>query len=597
MRIPASRRARVRADRRLRRSLRIGVTTAALATVAAGVGLTAMPALATSTPTATPMTVRVVGGNQQVTAGWIKVPGATGYTVRLSTSSTMSNAKVVHTTGLSTAFTGLANGDGYYLRVAPEGTQTAVAQSAVKSATATSAMPLSVSGLTLTPVAADKLRVSWTGGGNITKVAVIAGSTSMTDVDHFTSSWHPATTRSITLTVPDALKPALGGGSGDYIFVKVAESNSTASNPTKLYHYDYASKYVLSQSGNSPRTWGLAGNATVVATGAITKVSVGSWNVQGITASANFSKQDQWAGRLPRVVNNIELTHPDLLGLQELGTARTDPGCLNSGLAIQGLAPHCEEQYESLKSKLATATTPYRMARTDAWKWVYDQPSGAYVESMLFYNPAKLSVGASGFLSPRQLKVAGWPSGTDQAGMWARFTVKATGQRFLAASIHLPVAGGSTWDAVRKDEAAKVADFLDTKAVDPDGTKVPIVLVGDLNANGATDAQAGSLVLRAKGYFDAGSTANRQGQRYSSSNGTNGTDGPDPGYPVHAVIHKYATSRIDYVLTKGSPFTYRFANLVRLVPNSTLFDTRYNGSDHNLQYAIVGITGGVPYTS
>jgi hypothetical protein len=39
----------------------------------------------------------------------------------------------------------------------------------------------------------------------------------------------------------------------------------------------------------------------------------------------------------------------------------------------------------------------------------------------------------------------------------------------------------------------------------------------------------------------------------------------------------------------GSPFTYRYADLVRLVPNSTRFDTRYNGSDHNLQYAIVGL--------
>src|SRR5438874_70227 len=83
------------------------------------------------------------------------------------------------------------------------------------------------------------------GGGTATKVALIAGSMSMTDVNHFSTGWHPATTRSITLTVPDSLKPALGGGSGNYIFVKVAQSNSTASSPTKYLHYDYASKYVL----------------------------------------------------------------------------------------------------------------------------------------------------------------------------------------------------------------------------------------------------------------------------------------------------------------------------------------------------------------
>jgi endonuclease/exonuclease/phosphatase family metal-dependent hydrolase len=229
---------------------------------------------------------------------------------------------------------------------------------------------------------------------------------------------------------------------------------------------------------------------------------------------------------------------------------------------------------------------------------VYGQPQNAYVDSMIFYDPARLTVGSSGFLSPRSLKVAGWPGDRDQAGMWAVFTIKATGQRFVAASIHLPVNGGSTWDAVRKDESAKLADLLDKKALQPDGSRLPIVLVGDLNANGATDPNAGSLVLRAHGYFDTAATTNRTGQRYSSSNGTNGTDYPanDQGYPVHAVIHKYATSRIDYILTKGSPFTYSYTNLVRLKAGTTEFDTRYNGSDHNLQLATVGITGKVPYT-
>lgn len=597
MRRTTTRRARTRADRRIRRGLRAGLATAAVAAVAAGIGLAALPASATTTP----LPVRVVGGNHQVTAGWSKLPGATGYTVRLSTSSSMSNARVASTTGLSKAFTGLTNGHKYYVRVTPQGLVQGASTSTVKAATATSAMPLAVSGIALTPVSAGKLRVSWSGGGNATKVALIAGSTSMTDVDHFASGWHAATTRSITLTVPDSLKPALGGGSGNYIFVKVAQSNSTASNPTRYLHYDYASKYVLSRSSNGPRTWGLAGNAATGTSGPTATISVGSWNVQGLSASAGFTKVDQWAQRLPRVVANIELSHPDLLGAQELGTARIVSTCTNSSLAIAGAAPHCTEQYETLKSKLASAGTRYSMARSDAWKWVYSQPAHAYVDSMLFYNPAKLSVVRSGFVSPRTtLHVTNWPSTTDQAGMWAVLKVDATGQRFLAASIHLPVATGSSWNAIRQDESAKLAAFLDKQAVDTDGSTMPIVLVGDLNGNGATDSHAGSLVLRAKGYFDTGSTANRTGQRYSSSNGTNGTDGPDPGYPVTAVIHPYATSRIDYIFTKGSPYTSSYANLVRLVPGTSTFDTRYNGSDHNLQYAVLGLTAprpaGYPFT-
>jgi endonuclease/exonuclease/phosphatase family metal-dependent hydrolase len=220
---------------------------------------------------------------------------------------------------------------------------------------------------------------------------------------------------------------------------------------------------------------------------------------------------------------------------------------------------------------------------------------------MLFYNPDVLSVGASGYLSPRTtLKVTNWPSGSDQAGMWAVFTIKATGKRFVGASIHLPVNTGATWDAIRQDESAKVAAYLDAKALQSDGTRLPIVLTGDLNANGATDPHAGSLVLRGKGYFDTAATANRTGQRYSSSNGTNGTDYPanDAGYPVHAAIHKYATSRIDYILTKGSPYTYSYKNLVRIKPGTTnVFDPRYNGSDHNLQVARVGIASPLPVPS
>jgi hypothetical protein len=256
MRIPASRRARVRSERRIRRGLRAGLATAAIATVTAGIGLAALPAGATIAPP----TVRVVGGNHQVTVGWSRVPGATAYAVRLSASSSMSSPRLVHTTNLSKAFTGLSNGHRYYARVTPEGfVQAAATQSTVRAATATSAMPLPVSGITLTPVSADKLRVSWSGGGNATKVALIAGSMSMTDVNHFSTGWRAATTRSITLTVPDRLKTALGGRSGNYIFIKVAQSNSTASDPTKYLHYDYASKYVLSQSSNAPRTWGLGG--------------------------------------------------------------------------------------------------------------------------------------------------------------------------------------------------------------------------------------------------------------------------------------------------------------------------------------------------
>jgi endonuclease/exonuclease/phosphatase family metal-dependent hydrolase len=129
---------------------------------------------------------------------------------------------------------------------------------------------------------------------------------------------------------------------------------------------------------------------------------------------------------------------------------------------------------------------------------------------------------------------------------------------------------------------------MDTKA-----GSTPVVFTGDFNANGATDPHAGSLALRAEGYSDARGTvdgADYGSFYYSSSNGTNGTDGPDDGYPVHAVRHPYPTSRIDYIMVKNSPFTFRYRNEVRLTSGNR-FDPQYQGSDHNMQFAVIGIAG------
>lgn len=583
MRLHSSRASRVRAERRVRRGLRTVLATTGLATLGLGVGLVALPAQASTV--AAPR-VRLVGGNHMVTAAWNSVPGATRYTARFSTARSMAHAKVVTTTQLTAAATGLTNSHPYYIRVtatAP-GFGAASIPSSVTSATPGRGVPLPVTGVTVRSGRRDQLLVAWHGGGRATKVAVIAGSTSMTEVDHFATSWRPATTHALTLTVPARLEHVLGAGTGNYVFVKVVQSNLTDADPVKHLLFNGPDLYRLSDPG----TAGLAGNG-VAPSAAVSHISVASWNVQGLTASGGFSWSNRWMQRRDRVVANIVSAAPDLIGMQELGTARTSTDCGNSGLSIRtGVGAHCREQYETLQSALDG--TSYRNARSDAWHWVYGEPGGGYVESMLFYNHDVMSVVASGFLSPRtDLHVTGWGSQGDESGMWARFRITASGREFVAASIHLPAGDGAALATLRRNEANALAPFLDAKALQSDGTHLPIVLVGDLNSNGATESSAGSLALYRHGYFDTAATVPRGGARYSTSNGTNGTDGADPGYPVHAVIHRYETSRIDYVLTKNSPYTYRYDNLVRLVPGSNRFDPRYNGSDHNLQLARIGI--------
>ena len=56
---------------------------------------------------------------------------------------------------------------------------------------------------------------------------------------------------------------------------------------------------------------------------------------------------------------------------------------------------------------------------------------------------------------------------------------------------------------------------------------------------------------------------------------------------MKAVLHPYPTSRIDYILLKNSPFTYRYDNVVHIADGR--FQSAFQGTDHNLQIAEIGI--------
>ena len=450
--------------------------------------------------------------------------------------------------------------------------------------------PIGVTRVKVATAGPDQVRVTWTGGSRTTKYAVAAGSTSMTDKNHWSTRWYAASSsaarhRSITVTVPRSTRAVLGGGSGNVVFVKLLQTNSTAANPPKCIRWSPATLCRASASG----TAALAGRTVPPAS--VTRVSVASWNVQSIDATRNsHSLRNRWASRVQRITANVEKTKPDLVGFQELGTARITKSCKNTnpGFLTTAGVGHCTEQYENLQSALSKAATVYRPAASGdsrPWKWVYGG-ANRYVDSQLFFNPKKMTVVHVGIID----RGADLRVGRAMAsGMWAVFTLTNTNTRFVAASIHLQVGTSKAATASRQKAARNLSKFLDAKAAKygAAGTPLPIVLVGDLNGNGATDSKAGSLVLRKAGWFDSAAVGGRGGARYSTSNATNGTDGADAGYPVHAVIHRYPTSRIDYILTKNSPYSYGAANLIRL--KGKTFDTRYNGSDHNLQFATVGI--------
>jgi endonuclease/exonuclease/phosphatase family metal-dependent hydrolase len=208
----------------------------------------------------------------------------------------------------------------------------------------------------------------------------------------------------------------------------------------------------------------------------------------------------------------------------------------------------------------------------------------------IFYDPAKLSLVSRGTISPRAtLKVTSWPSSiADRWLSWAVLTVKASGKRFVAVAVHLPAGHSSTDIAARAEEAEKLVRYLDTKF-----GGLPIVVAGDFNADPINDPNPDMRILLEHGYFDAAATPHRIGSRYATFDGHNGTDGDDYGYPDTVHPYKYAATRIDFILTKSSPYTYRYENVLHFASgSSTLLDASYRGSDHLFQSATIGIGDG-----
>lgn len=560
--------------------LRASVVAAVLGTVAAG--LAVAPAQA-ATPTS--MSLRTMGGDSQVTAAWGAVASATGYTVHWGAGT--STAKVLHTTGTTIRINGVTNGTSYSVRVTADGT---TAASARRTATPSPYSPTPITSVKAVPAGPNQIQVSWTGGGRARSIAVYVGADSQTKTYHYATAWHPAALSSWTVNLPPSIQGVIGAGTGNAVFVRVVQTNSTAATPKMEWYFDGTTKFRLSDVG----PWTFAGAAT--STAPTSPITVASWNAQAIAASAGFHTQNQWTARLPRVVANLENLHPDVVGFQELGTSRVDPSCRNSPTDMNKGIYDCQEQYQTLANAVGTAsstvTTVYRNVRDDTNAYQYQQGiSSGIVDSSIFYNPSKVTLVDSYFISPATIMGSAWPSDYgDEAGVWAEFQLTdGSARRFLMASIHMP-AGGTDVERVRHDEGAAIAAWMDQKASALGG--LPVVITGDFNGDGVTDPQAANLQMLADGYTDAAATSDRGDIRWATDNLTNGPDGVDPGYPVTAVPHLHWAGRIDYLMLKGGITSSKYRNEIRYTIDSDgtkRFVPGYQGSDHNMQLAWLGI--------
>ena len=356
-----TRTARPRAQRRLRTAL----TALVLGAVAVTGAVTVPPAQA-ATPSPK---VKLVAGDRAITAAWSAVPGAGSYTVRLSKTKSLSHARVVKTTKRSVKLTKVKNGTSYYVAVtanraaAEAGAlfSAATVRSSVVKAKAAAGVPFPVSKVSVVSgPSTNQVTVSWTGGGRVNKVAVIAGSSVLTNERTFHSAWYPSTTRSITITVPTKYRQFMGAGTGNPVWVKVVESNATSS--AFGASYSYARKYRPSPPG----TWAFAKD--VAPTADVDKLVVAELNTQTVEATTNYSTTNQWKARAPRVADYIKLADPDLLLTAELSTGLIKGASCTNSIAQNTFPCAADTQYQDLANRLPNL----KLADGDAYQRVIE---------------------------------------------------------------------------------------------------------------------------------------------------------------------------------------------------------------------------------
>lgn len=500
--------------------------------------------------------IHVAFGDRSLTVAWARIPSALRYSVEYSTKSSFSGAKKVTTTGSSAFIKSLTNDKKYYVRVRAVGSSNAYnSVSSTASATPDSGYPRLLK-VTVVPAGTNQVKVSWSGQGRATKVAVIAGSEGGITANKFTSAFYPATTTSITLTVPSKYRAQLGTGSGNPIFVKVATYNSLSAGTSLPSTKNEKAFYRLSLAGS----YAYAGTTAPKGT----KLRVAEWNVNSVEASKAY-KGHSWKDRRAKVVAGVTHANPSVFATAELTTA--DAGLGNG-----------KTQWQDLRDLLAPKG--YSMAYQPG-------PAGtnATKGAHLFYKSSVVTVVHSGEVSPKSLLGKTWPSGlTDRYFDWAEFVVKSSGKHFIAAAVHLPADAGSTsYASLRSAEVKAINTYLSTKA-----GSWPIVVMGDFNSSFAETSSGPASVLVGEGYYDASATASRSNPRYSTANITHQLDNKSiPGYPYTPYKYQYPAPRIDYILTKNAPGSWAYSN--QLILSGSKFNTNYQGSDHNLQAADIGI--------
>lgn len=485
-----------------------------------------------------------------VAISWTAAKGAERYRVQYSTSSSMSSASYLRTSGTTAEIGGLTAGRAYYFRVrviTPDGVNLSSYSGAVSAKTPTSseATYLAPTGLRLDPKSANKAAVSWTSrGSGLTYVVAYADNASFER-----STAVLATTTSTSLT---------GLAATTEYWVKVRVVDSTAKHGA----LSAFSPAVSAQTTSSvPST-----------------LRVASYNVKCANCYSAVANEGTWYQRRQAVVDTILGQKPDVIGIQEASQAWLKA---NDGVG----SPISLSQFEDLANRLGA---PYKLANshrnncersTTPTKCVY-KDQGASQGTKIIYNSAALSLVEQG--SQRLAEVN--PSDNDRYVAWAILEQKSSGKRFFFADTHLDhlddVPGSTDYYNIRITQTRQIIALVASKAKD-----LPAYVVGDFNSNKWTSPSNGPYdVMRAAGFVDP------LGNTYRSTTTTSGATvearirtnfASYNGYNRKAPSVSYVNaSYIDYIWTSKNIEVPEWETVVNIDAAGNFIGTI--PSDHNM---------------
>jgi len=402
-----------------------------------------------------------------VALAWAAVPGAPGYRVQYSTSSSMSKASYRRITTNSAELSGLSSGKRYYFKVRvirTDGTNLSPYSAAASATTLTSiaASYLPPASVQVSPSGATKIAAGWKSRGS--------GLTYQLDYSESASF-----------------------SAAQSVFTTGTTTTLTGLAEKTTYHVRL--RVVAAAKTNSSALSSFSAPASTTTTAApASTLRVGSYNIKCANCYSALPNEGTWYQRRDAVVKNILAQKLDVLGLQE-----ASQGWLKDANG----KPVSLSQFEDLTKRLGS---PYKLTNTNRNNCVKSstptncayRDQGASQGTKIVYNSATLSLVDQG---SKLLSRVG-TTGGDRYVAWAVFEQKATGKRFFFADTHLEskadASGSSTYFTLRVQQTREILEVVKAS-----GRGLPTYVVGDFNSHKWTVPANGPYdTMRAAGFID-----------------------------------------------------------------------------------------------